>query len=259
MGLVFSGTSTAANATINANRASALPSASSAGNAIINNNRGLLGFSGTSTAANAVINNNSSVLFAGNSTAGNATIITSVSPNFIGNTSFQDNGSGGLARFITNSGARFDISGLSSAGMTAGSIEGAGNYFLGSKQLTVGGNNLSTEVSGVIQDSGTAGGTGGSLVKVGAGTLVLSGANTYSGPTTINAGTLQLGDGGTSGSIPATSSTTAYSPSTGPTPSPSAMSSPAAAHSSRTAPARPSSPATTPIRGATAVNAGALW
>ena len=85
--------------------------------------------------------------------------------------------------------------------MTAGSIEGAGNYFLGSKQLTVGGNNLSTEVSGVIQDSGTAGGTGGSLVKVGAGTLVLSGANTYSGPTTITAGTLQLGNGGTSGSI----------------------------------------------------------
>ena len=38
--------------------------------------------------------------------------------------------------------------------MTAGSIEGAGNYFLGSKQLTVGGNDLSTTVSGVIADGG---------------------------------------------------------------------------------------------------------
>src|SRR5262249_24177243 len=71
-------------------------------------------------------------------------------------------------------------------------IEGAGNYFLGSKSLTVGSNNLSTEVSGVIQDGGDSGGTGGSLVKVGTGTLVLSGANTYSGGTTINGGTVAL-------------------------------------------------------------------
>ena len=38
--------------------------------------------------------------------------------------------------------------------MTAGSIAGAGTYFLGSKQLTVGSNNLSTTVSGTIQDGG---------------------------------------------------------------------------------------------------------
>ena len=31
--------------------------------------------------------------------------------------------------------------------MTAGSIEGAGSYALGSKKLTVGGNNLSTHVT----------------------------------------------------------------------------------------------------------------
>ncbi|MFD9900331.1 autotransporter domain-containing protein [Mesorhizobium sp. NPDC059025] len=42
---------------------------------------------------------------------------------------------------------------------------------------------------------------GTSLTKQGPGTLILSGANTYSGGTTIAAGTLQLGDGGTSGSI----------------------------------------------------------
>ncbi|KQZ79330.1 hypothetical protein ASD55_01010 [Rhodanobacter sp. Root561] len=41
----------------------------------------------------------------------------------------------------------------------------------------------------------------GSLLQAGAGTLVLTGANTYAGGTTIRNGTLQLGNGGTTGSI----------------------------------------------------------
>jgi outer membrane autotransporter protein len=41
----------------------------------------------------------------------------------------------------------------------------------------------------------------GSLRKTGAGTLILSGNNTYAGGTTIDAGTLQLGNGGASGSL----------------------------------------------------------
>src|SRR5690606_22878273 len=48
--------------------------------------------------------------------------------------------------------------------------------------------------------AGPVGGAGG-LVKTGADRLVLAGANTYSGGTAIRAGTLQVGDGGTSGSI----------------------------------------------------------
>jgi autotransporter-associated beta strand protein len=48
--------------------------------------------------------------------------------------------------------------------------------------------------SGVIL--GTA-----SLVKSGNGTLTLSGANTFSGGTTISGGALQIGDGGTTGSV----------------------------------------------------------
>jgi fibronectin-binding autotransporter adhesin len=51
-----------------------------------------------------------------------------------------------------------------------------------------------TEVTGAI--SGT-----GQLTKTGSGALVLIGTNTYSGGTTITAGTLQIGNGGTSGSI----------------------------------------------------------
>jgi outer membrane autotransporter protein len=42
---------------------------------------------------------------------------------------------------------------------------------------------------------------GGSFAKDGAGTLILTGDNTYAGGTTISGGTLQIGDGGTTGSI----------------------------------------------------------
>jgi autotransporter-associated beta strand protein len=40
--------------------------------------------------------------------------------------------------------------------------------------------------------AGTISGGGGSLVKAGAGTLTLAGANSYTGPTTVNAGTLRV-------------------------------------------------------------------
>src|SRR2546423_1421360 len=39
------------------------------------------------------------------------------------------------------------------------------------------------------------------LTKAGAGTLVLTGANSYSGGTTVSAGTLQIGTGGTAGTL----------------------------------------------------------
>jgi len=74
------------------------------------------------------------------------------------------------------------------ASETIGSLSGAGNVSLGANTLTVGGNDLSSTFSGVI------GGAGG-LVKVGAGTLTLSGANTYAGSTQINAGVLEASGG----------------------------------------------------------------
>lgn len=73
---------------------------------------------------------------------------------------------------------------------TIGSLAGSGNVFMGgTNTLTVGGDNSSTTFSGVYQTSGVAA----ALTKVGSGTLTLTGANTYSGGTTINAGTLRAG------------------------------------------------------------------
>jgi autotransporter-associated beta strand protein len=63
-----------------------------------------------------------------------------------------------------------------------------GLSFHGVNNLTVGSNNLSTTFSGVIED----GGFGGSLTKVGTGTLDLLGANTYTGIININGGALQV-------------------------------------------------------------------
>ena len=64
-----------------------------------------------------------------------------------------------------------------------GSLSGSGIVLLDGNSLTVGSNNFDTTFSGVIQESGA-------LTKTGTGTLTLTWANTYIGPTTVSAGTL---------------------------------------------------------------------
>jgi autotransporter-associated beta strand protein len=180
-------------------------SASTAANANITNNGGATLFQGGSAGAATIVNNAGGVTVFGStfdggpSTAANATIITNAG----GQTLLQNSASGGQASFVTNGGGIFDMSSMRTAGTTAGSIAGAGRYFLGAKNLAVGGNNASTTVDGIISDGGTSGGTGGSLVKLGAGTLTLSGVNTYTGATAIDGGTLSV-----NGSIASSSLTT---------------------------------------------------
>ena len=183
--LSFNNTSTAGSATIT-NNVSAIDhgminfnNTSTAGSSTITNNANtFIDFSNTSTAGSAIITNNGSVTFSNNSTAGSAAI--------------TNNGTG-TVDFSSSSGPTGNNQ------LSAGSIAGPGNFYLGANRLTVGSNNLSTAVSGVISDCGASGtacsnssATGGSLNKVGTGTLTLSGTNTYTGATGILAGTLEL-------------------------------------------------------------------
>jgi autotransporter-associated beta strand protein len=85
---------------------------------------------------------------------------------------------------------------LNNFNQTIGNLSGLGanNVLLGSATLTTGTTNSDSGFAGAIT------GTGG-VIKTGTGKFTLNGANTYSGGTVISAGTLQLGFGGTTGSI----------------------------------------------------------
>ncbi|WP_321791760.1 autotransporter domain-containing protein, partial [Burkholderia pyrrocinia] len=94
---------------------------------------------------------------------------------------------------LAGAGATFDVSGATGA-QTIGTLAGGADtsVSLGANALTLNG--------GGTAFGGTIGGSGG--VTVASGTQVLTGSNTYTGGTTIAAGgALQLGNGGTSGSI----------------------------------------------------------
>jgi len=80
------------------------------------------------------------------------------------------------------------------AGTTLSGRGGASNN--GPTTHYIGANGQSTTFDGVIQNGSGGSSSSTAISKVGAGTLTLSGANTYTGVTTINNGVLALKDGG---------------------------------------------------------------
>lgn len=129
------------------------------------------------------VNNFGIMLFYYSSTAGSATIVTKSGAS----TSFYQSSSGGTSRQIIEAGGVVDITNLDTGATPFGSIEGAGTVKAGTYILTVGTNDLSTTFSGDILGSTAR------FVKVGTGTLTLTGSSsTYRGTTTINGGTLAV-------------------------------------------------------------------
>jgi fibronectin-binding autotransporter adhesin len=124
---------------------------------------------------------------------------------------------------LSNANAEFDgvIAGSGGLIVAAGyELLGGANTYTGGTtigangQLQLGVGGTTGSITGDVADDGTltfnrgdaltfAGAISGSgaLGQLGSGTTILTGANTYTGGTTISAGTLQIGDGGTIGSI----------------------------------------------------------
>lgn len=192
----FADNATAANATITNNAGQ--------GNTTGNTSGGSTSFSDNSTAGNANITNKGSsasggtggVTFIGGGTgiadAGSATLIAEGGSNggAGGVITFGISASGGTSRIELFGNGTLDFAGP--AEVTIGSLEGDGTVLL-TPTLTIGSNNLSTTFSGVIQGFGE-------VVKIGTGTLTLSGPNIFPGTTTINGGKVSV-DGSLTGGV----------------------------------------------------------
>lgn len=173
-----------------------------------NQTLGSLAGSGNVTLGSATLNvgsNNASSTFSGGidgtgglTKQGNGTLTLSGANTYGGST---DVSNGTLQAGVANafgtdsattvaSGATLDLNGFN---QTLGSLAGSGDVALGSAILTVGISNASTTFSGTINGSG-------GLTKQGSGTLSVTSANTYTGDTTVSAGTLQFGSYTQSGS-----------------------------------------------------------
>lgn len=146
------------------------------------------------------------ISFLDNATADQAFIVGSAGQNRGGGgvVYFYDTSQGGTAYVFLDGNSTLDISGHGLPGISFGAVSGAGRIFLGANNLTVGEAGYSDTLTGSIRDGGAAGGTGGSLTKVGNGQLTLSGASGYRGGTIVASGILTVNntDGSATGSGP---------------------------------------------------------
>ena len=136
--------------------------------------------------------------------SGSGTLVLNAANTYNGNT-LVSGGTLALGNSLALQNSTLDTSGsgvLSFGSLTAatlGGLTGPGTLRLANSSssalaLSVGNNNVSTTFSGMLQGAG-------SLSKIGSGVLALSGSNAYTGGTTVLGGTLQVGSGGTAGSL----------------------------------------------------------
>lgn len=202
----------------------------SAGNIEVNSTQGLILFYDNTTAGNAVFNlsdlaylyfydhatagdatiNASAygrVSFEGEATGGNATFnVSDYTQVLLTNDSTLGSSTLNLADsylyFFENSQAEdttinllgdsfMDLSSKSDA-LEVGALSSEANtiVYLGGNNMKVGGKNTSAVISGIINDGGYVGGDGGSVTKVGTGTLTLAGVGGFTGALRIEEGTV---------------------------------------------------------------------
>lgn len=158
----------------------------------ITTQNGSVVFDNQSSAGTAGITNqgDARTVFLAGSSAGMATITNQSG----GTTAFRGDVASTGARIVNQSGGKVDLSTFDATGacgcVALGSVSGAGDIWLGAHRLETGALNLDETISGVISDGGAL--AKGSFTKAGTGTLVLSGANTYLGTTTVNGGLLRI-------------------------------------------------------------------
>ncbi|NDV88857.1 autotransporter domain-containing protein [Aurantimonas aggregata] len=184
--VVFEGAATAGAAVIGNSGSLRFAGASTlADGRIIGNRTGTIAFSEDATAGAGEISHAGVLSFTGRSSAGSALVETLTG----GATYFSESASGARAEIRLQDGAVVDFSGITTGATSVASLLGTGQVFLGGIALTVGDDGPQRTIGG-ISDGGVAGGTGGSLIKVGTAVLGLEGVNNYTGATDVRAGTL---------------------------------------------------------------------
>ncbi|MEM1159024.1 MAG: autotransporter-associated beta strand repeat-containing protein [Verrucomicrobiota bacterium] len=126
---------------------------------------------------------------------GSGTNVELLSPKTVGTMTFDDSRN----YIIFGSTLELDVS-SGSAAITVNSTNGNGAHTINSNLSLADDVVITNHSTGAFTVGGVISGSNG-VTKSGAGTVILTGDNIYSGGTTINAGTLQVGNGGTTGGI----------------------------------------------------------
>ena len=178
---------------------------------------GAIANGGTSTGSAVTFTSTGTNLLSGNNTYGGATTISSGSTLKIGSANALGNASGST---VVSSGGTLDLNGQTVSGESL-SLEGTGTITVDGALSTTNGALANTSInnaswsgpvalvssatfmnasSGKITVSGVVSGGSRGITKIGAGTLELSGENTYTGTTTVANGTMIL-SGSNSGAV----------------------------------------------------------